>query len=63
VAYEQRVNSGILLKNDRKGDNPKAPNLTGNGLLQLPDGTRVQLEIAAWTRPDRNGNKFLTLSI
>jgi hypothetical protein len=62
MAYEQRVNSGILFRNDKKG-NPKAPDLTGNALLQLDDGTLVQLEVAAWTRPTRTGGKFLGLSI
>jgi hypothetical protein len=62
IGFEQRPNSGQLFKNrERKNDN--APNLTGTALLQLADGELVQLELAAWTRETRTGDKFLSLSI
>jgi hypothetical protein len=63
MAYENRPNSGALFKNDKKGDNPKAPNLKGRGLLELDDGSLVELDIAAWTRESRTGQKFWSLSI
>jgi hypothetical protein len=63
MPYEQRPNTGSLFKNDKKGDNPKAPNLKGTALLELEDGRLVELDLAAWTRETRTGDKFLSLSI
>jgi hypothetical protein len=62
MAYEQRPNSGQLFKN-RERKNEKHPNLKGTGLLELADGTLVQLEIAAWTKESPNAGRWLSLTI
>ena len=62
MAYEQRVNSGQLFKN-RERKNDKAPNLKGVGLLELEDGSLIELEIAAWTRESPKAGRWLSLSI
>jgi hypothetical protein len=63
MPYEHRPNSGSLFKNRNKGDNEKAPNLKGTALLELPDGTTVELDIAAWTRESEHAGKWLSLSV
>ncbi|SOD42423.1 hypothetical protein SAMN06298226_2762 [Nitrosovibrio sp. Nv4] len=32
MAFEQRPGNGVLFRNTKKGDNPKAPDYTGNAL-------------------------------
>lgn len=54
--YEQRNNSGSLFKNDRR-DKDTQPNARGKALI---DG--VSYEISAWTKTDRNGNPWQSLS-
>ena len=62
MPYEQRPNSGQLFKNrDRKND--KAPNLKGAGLLELEDGSLVELDIGGWTRESEKAGKWISLSI
>ncbi len=67
-------NSAILFRNDKRGDNPKAPHGKGEGNIVIPiafllaqwDGQSdltVPLDIASWTREAKNGAKFQTLSI
>jgi hypothetical protein len=66
-------NSGVLFANNKRGDNPKAPNAKGDGTLTIPagyitehwDGTSdlvVPLDLAAWTREGRAG-RFQSLTI
>lgn len=56
MAFEQRDNSGALFVNDRKtSDNH--PNAKGNAMI---DG--VEYWVSAWTKTDRNGNRFQSLS-
>jgi hypothetical protein len=62
MAYEQRPNSGQLFKN-RERKNPNAPNLKGTGLLELEDGSLVELELAAWTKESPKAGKWLSLTI
>ena len=62
MAYTHRTNSASLFVNrERKNDN--APQLTGSGLLELADGSFVELDIAAWTRESPKAGKWLSLSI
>ena len=62
MAYEQRPNSGRLFINrERKTDD--LPNLKGTGLLELVDGSLVELDVAAWTRESPKAAKWLSLSI
>ena len=55
MSFEQKDNSAAIFRND-KGDNPKRPDYTGNGMV---NGEAVR--ISAWIREGRNG-KFLSLS-
>ncbi len=62
MAWETKPGQGQLFKNrDRKTE--KHPNLKGTALLELADGSTVELDIAAWTRETRTGDKFLSLSV
>jgi hypothetical protein len=62
LPYEFRPGQGQLFKNrDRK--NEKHPNLKGTALLELADGTTVELDIAGWTKESPKAGKWLSLSI
>ena len=67
-------NSAILFRNDKRGDNPKAPHGKGEGNIVIPaafllaqwDGQSdltIPLDIASWTREAKNGAKFQTLTV
>ena len=56
MAYEQKDNSGSIFKNDRR-EKDTHPHAKGDALI---DG--VSYWISAWTKTDRNGNKFQSLS-
>lgn len=53
--YEQRDNSGVLFKNDRR-ENDKHPNAKGSALI---DG--VEYWVSSWTKEGQKG-KFQSLS-
>ena len=55
--YEQRPDSGVLFKNDKKG-NEKAPDYTGDYTTQ--DGNKRR--IAAWIKESKIGGKYMSLS-
>lgn len=57
MAYEQRPNSGILFKNDRKKEGSKQPDWKGN--LNI---NGVTVELAAWEREGKRG-VFLSLKV
>lgn len=54
--YEQRDNSGVLFKNDRK-ESANHPDYKGNGMVQ---GQEVWID--AWIKEGQKG-KFMSLSI
>ena len=55
--FQHKEGNGTLRPNDRKGDNEKAPNSKGDIMLG-----GVVYEIAGWTRTDKNGTKYISLS-
>jgi hypothetical protein len=55
MAFEQRDNSGVLFKNDKKG-NEKAPDYTGMGMV---DG--FEYKFAAWIKEGKKG-KFMSVN-
>ena len=55
--YEQRPDSGVLFKNDKKG-NEKAPDYTGDYTTQ--DGNKRR--IVAWIKESKTGSKYMSLS-
>lgn len=57
MAYEQKDNSGSLFKNDRK-EKETHPDAKGSIMV---DG--VAYWISAWTKQDRNGNRYQSLSV
>jgi hypothetical protein len=63
MPYEQRPGQGSLFKNRDKGNNERAPNLKGTGLLELADGSLIELDIAAWTKESQKAGKWLSLTI
>jgi hypothetical protein len=62
MPFEQRPGTGALFKN-RHHDNPNAPTLKGNGLLQLDNGRVVEVELAAWTKESAKAGRWLSLTI
>jgi hypothetical protein len=61
MAYNNS-NSGSLFRNNYRGDNPKRPNLRGNGRVTI-DGVEYELDLAAWTREGEKAGKYLFLTI
>ena len=55
MAYEQRDNSGVLFKNEKR-EKPSHPNATGSAMI---DG--VEYWVSAWTKEGKNG-KFQSLA-
>jgi hypothetical protein len=56
MAYEMKDMSGSLFKNDKR-EKDTHPNATGSCLI---DG--VAFWISAWTKEDKNGNKYQSLA-
>ena len=56
MAYEQKDNSGSLFKNDKK-EKDSHPNAKGSAKI---DG--VEYWVSAWTKKDKNGNPWQSLS-
>ena len=56
MAFEPRDNSGALFVNDRR-EKDTHPNAKGSATI---DG--VEYWVSAWTKTDRNGKKFQSLS-
>lgn len=56
MAYEQRPNSGQLFKNNKR-DKETQPNARGEAMIG-----GVLYEISAWTKRDKNGNPWQSLS-
>lgn len=55
--------SGILFANDRKGDNPRAPDRKGTGEVTCPHcQNRIELDLAGWVREGKRG-PFLSLKL
>ena len=55
--FEQRENSGVLFKNDKKEEGSKQPDYRGDANIY---GQTV--EVAGWLKQSQNGNKFISLS-
>ena len=53
--YTHKEGFGSLFKNNYK-EKENQPDLKGDGMFE-----GEALEVAAWTKTDRNGNKFLSL--
>lgn len=56
MAFEQKDNSGSLFKNDRKTDAAQ-PNAKGTAKIN-----GVIFYVSAWTKKDKNGNPWQSLS-
>lgn len=56
MAFEQKDNSGSLFRNDRKSSD-SSPNAKGTAKI---DG--VTYYVSAWTKKDKNGNPWQSLS-
>ena len=56
MAFEQKDNSGVLFKNDKR-ENDSQPHAKGNALI---DGEEYW--VSAWTKTDKNGNKYQSLA-
>lgn len=56
MAYEQRENTGSLFKNDKR-ESENHPNAKGSALIG-----GVEYWVSAWTKKDKNGNPWQSLS-
>jgi hypothetical protein len=63
MPWEAKPNRGVLWRNNKHVDGDKLPSLKGEGLLELPDGSMVTVDIAAWENETPRAGKFLALSI
>jgi hypothetical protein len=59
--FTLRPGQGQLFKNNYKTQD-KHPNLKGQAVVEI-DGKLHTLDLAAWTRQTRTGDKFLSLSV
>jgi hypothetical protein len=58
MAFEQKNNSGILFKNDKK-NKPEQPDYNGS----MKDANGNELEIAGWIKTGKkSGKKFISLT-
>jgi hypothetical protein len=57
VAFEQKDNSGAIFKN-KNPKNDKSPPLTGNAMIG-----GVEYWISAWSKTDKNGEKWISLAV
>jgi hypothetical protein len=62
ATFELCRNLGTLFRNREKGNNLKAPDLKGDGLIEI-GGHLYELDLAAWTKQTERAGKFLSLSI
>ena len=56
MAFEQKDNSGSLFKNDKK-EKDSHPNAKGSAKIG-----GVEYWVSAWTKKDKNGNPWQSLS-
>jgi hypothetical protein len=57
MAFEQKENSGAIFKNN-KPKNEKSPPLTGNAMIG-----GVEYWVAAWSKTDKNGEKWISFAV
>ena len=53
--FQQRNDSGILFRNDRKEEGSKQPDYNGNCMVN-----GKAMDMAAWVKVGKNGNKFMS---
>lgn len=57
MAFEKKDNSGAIFKN-KNPKNEKSPPLTGKAMI---DG--VEYWVSAWSKTDKNGEKWISFSV
>ena len=57
MAFEQKDNSGAIFKN-KNPKSDKSPPLTGNALIG-----GVEYWVSAWTKTDKNGEKWVSFAV
>ena len=57
MAFEQKDNSGAIFKNNKK-QNESSPPLTGNAVIG-----GVEYWVSAWSKTDKNGEKWISFSV
>jgi len=62
MAFEQRRNTGTLFRNRELASNPKAPNMKGDALLQLADGSIVEPRYRRMAEGKPEAGKFYSLA-
>ena len=55
---QEKIGSGVLMKNDRKEDNDKRPDYTGPATIKV-GGVETEYEIAGWVRVATKDSKRL----
>jgi hypothetical protein len=59
MAFEQRPNTGTLFRNRELASNPKAPNMKGDALVQVADGSIVESRYRRMAEGKPQGRKIL----
>ncbi len=57
MAYEQKNMTGTLFRNEKRTEENNQPHATGSALIE-----GIAYYVSAWTKTDKNGNKFQSLS-
>ena len=58
MSFEQKDNTGVIFKNDKREGNENAPH--GKGTIMVGG---VEYWLSAWTNTDKNGNKYQKVSV
>jgi len=60
--YEQKENTGVLFKNDRK-ETENHPDRTGNMLVKCPHcGNSSDMWLSGWIKKTKNGDPYLSIA-
>jgi len=57
MAFEHEPGTISVFKNQFK-DNDKQPAYRGKGLLEVPSGSDIKVEVSLWINEKHNGEKF-----
>jgi len=63
MPLEHCPGSEVLFRNRNHKKNPKSPNLKGDALLQLLDGGKLEIELAAWVKESDRAGRWLSLAV
>lgn len=63
MAYETREGQGSLFKNKHKEPDDNKPSMKGYVVAHRDIKQGEKIEVAAWTKTDRNGERYQSLQL